>query len=513
MRNRALHDALRDFALEAAALLVGDLRSGAELAFDVVGERRGASVLYSYKPLAVEFIAARWGALRALPTCAPAARALGSGAEIYLRLHAGTGQTDALEALRAMLERLYHDTTGFAFPEQRFEAVYAEIERALYEDTLRTAVAAPLHGVALEGGRVDLGEGLFMVAGDQLDAPSPAVWQDPDGSPTGPNVLLVLRRDVGGDASLPLTEARGRFAALVRAMRLMEHCGATLGPVAWGRADEGPWQLISLGHVSPARGPAALVTASAEAELLELLERVERDALAGRMGWALERFEAGLERHTDAQAISDHLLALRALFDGGDEPGRGAMALRVAALCADEADRLTLRRTVEHAFALEQRLMSGFHAPADDDAHLRDLSAVTRELEECLRALLRDVLCGYLEPNLKGAADDILVSSGEPLEIHAADIRHEPTPSTPGQATHVELDTEEFEAIVSEPPAVRRAPSSQPALRARDGAAARTQVADAGVTESADWGPDEAGSAARLEPADWDDAADYSAPV
>jgi hypothetical protein len=36
MRNRALHDALRDFSLEAAAYLESELRAGAEIAFEVL---------------------------------------------------------------------------------------------------------------------------------------------------------------------------------------------------------------------------------------------------------------------------------------------------------------------------------------------------------------------------------------------------------------------------------------------------------------------------------------------
>ena len=78
MRNRALHDALREFALESAALLSEDQRSGAELEFDVVEEkRRGGPALYRYEPLTDQFIDARWDRLRALPTC-PAGR-LGAG--------------------------------------------------------------------------------------------------------------------------------------------------------------------------------------------------------------------------------------------------------------------------------------------------------------------------------------------------------------------------------------------------------------------------------------------------
>ena len=60
------------------------------------------------------------------------------------------------------------------------------------------------------------------------------------------------------------------------------------------------------------------------------------------------------------------------------------------------------------------------------------------EAEDHLRALLRDVLCGYLDADLKGVADDILLESdSEPFmdgdtqdselqEIEARDLRKEP---------------------------------------------------------------------------------------
>jgi len=42
MRNRALHDALRDFALESAAFLTDIVRDGAELEFDVIDGGHGS---------------------------------------------------------------------------------------------------------------------------------------------------------------------------------------------------------------------------------------------------------------------------------------------------------------------------------------------------------------------------------------------------------------------------------------------------------------------------------------
>ena len=54
-----------------------------------------------------------------------------------------------------------------------------------------------------------------------------------------------------------------------------------------------------------------------------------------------------------------------------------------------------------------------------------------------MRALLRDVLCGYLDSDLKSLADDILLeTTPEHLEIAARDLRAEPEP-----------DTDEFEPV------------------------------------------------------------------
>ncbi len=117
MRNRVLHDALRDFALESASLLTDDLRGGAEVEFDVTSEASGRGpVLYRYKPRIEAFIAERWPRLRELPACARASGELGAGATMWLRVNGMRGE-QAEPALRAMLERLYEDATSFGFPE------------------------------------------------------------------------------------------------------------------------------------------------------------------------------------------------------------------------------------------------------------------------------------------------------------------------------------------------------------------------------------------------------------
>src|SRR4051794_16427255 len=422
MRNRLLHDALRDFALEAAALLTSDLRSGAEIPFDVVEEPGGATVLYRYRPLTSEFVTMRWDRLRELPACGPAAAALGSGAETYLRMQATGADADSEPALRAMLERLYEDATAFEFPEERFERVYDEVERALFENTIRTAIVAPLHGVEIEQERVDLGDGMFLIAGDKLDAPSGAVWSDATGHIERggpPNVLCVLRRDIAADETLPVGEARVRFRKLLTALRLFKPGAVTFGPVGWGRVDEGAWQPLPIGFSGPARGGPYSVPADEQAELVELVELVLDARPGGRIAWSLSRFEMGCERQLDAEALSDHLLALRSLLDGIDDAGRASLTLRTAALCAERGERQQLQRRFELAFAVEDKVMGGGSA----SAYLESLGADTPrslvlEVERHVRALLRDVLCGYLSPDLKGAADDLLVTGDDHIEIH-----------------------------------------------------------------------------------------------
>src|SRR3954451_9299968 len=113
MRNRALHDALRDFALDAAALLASELRAGHEIPFDVVEEPGRGPILYRYRPLTRQFLATRWDKLRELPTWEPAARVLGAGATAYLRVCGLPEGADPGPALQAMIERLYEDSTSF----------------------------------------------------------------------------------------------------------------------------------------------------------------------------------------------------------------------------------------------------------------------------------------------------------------------------------------------------------------------------------------------------------------
>jgi hypothetical protein len=508
MRNRVLHDALRDFALESAALLTDDLRDGAELEFDVIDEAapgaRGGPVLYRYRPRIEGFIAERWERLRELPACARAAGELGAGATMWLRVNGLRGE-QAEPALRAMLERLYEDATSFGFPEERFERVYSELELTLYHDAVRARVVAPLRGAAMDAERVDLGGGLSLVRGDVADAPPEAVWPDPldrGEAAEEPAVLCVLERDAPADEGIPAADAASRFASVVTALRLWAPGAVSLGAPGWRRADEGRWQPLPLGAGGePVGGEATwILPAGEEAGLRDLFASIDGADPPRTVAWALARFEMGSARTNDAEALSDYLLALRALLDANSDAGQASLALRVAALCAEEGRRKLVQRRVEAAMALERHLMGGSLRVRLDGDSPRDLVA---EVEAHLRALLRDVLCGYLDGDLKGVADEILLESqpqvpgsagariafAEPfVEIRARDLRKEPqrqgeppprreTPP-PAPEPEAEQDTSELPAVEPEPPA---------------------QAELEGVTASADWS--------------WDDPEDFSAPV
>jgi hypothetical protein len=484
MRNRVLHDALRNFALESASLLTDDLRDGAEVEFDVMEDSvagRGGPVLYRYKPRIEAFIGERWGRLRELASCAAAAGELGAGATRWLRVNGLRGE-QAEPALRAMLERLYEDATSFGFPEERFERIYQEVEVTLYHDAVHARVVAPLRGAAMAAERVDLGGGLALVRGDLADAPPEAVWPDPldDGLGGEPALLCVLERDAPAGEGIPAAEAAELFAKVVTALRLWAPGAVGVGAPGWRRADEGRWQPLPLrvgGDVDG--GDPWYLPAGEEGALAEFFAAVDSADPPRTVAWALARFEMGAARGKDAEALSDYLLALRALLDATSDAGEASLALRVAALCAEEGRRKLVQRRIEAATGLERYVMGGAARVRTGDDSPRELVA---EVEMHLRALLRDVLCGYLDADLKGIADDILLeATPEPfMEIRARDLRAE----TPPPAAEPEPEPEP-DQDTSELPAVEPDPHAQAELQ--------------GVTASADWS--------------WDDPEDYSAPV
>jgi hypothetical protein len=412
MRHRPLHAALSTFAGEAAGLLAGETAGGAELPFEIV-ESRGArrdTPLYCYRPLTDAFIREHLGGLSRMPSYPPAARALAGldGIGDYLRergeQRVPTEPRERADAvLRVFISRVFDEATEFVITDERLERAYAEIEGSLFEGTsTEVVVVVPVLGLRIVSPEIALGQGLSLVKGDQLaDAPPDAVW--PAGA-DDPSVLACLALALDVDGPSPLAEARVRFRRLLSALRLFDPAQVALAPVAWERAGAGPWTLGDLGTSGRPHGLLEIGEAT-EDEMRAFVSLVtRRTPRSGEIAWALRRYELGCERPSLFEALTDHLLALRALLEP-EGPASGRLAGRVAALCATEERRVAVTERVAHAVSLERSIVAGL-APSDGGVQL-----LLTELSSYLRALLRDVLCGHLDSDLRSVADRLLAEA------------------------------------------------------------------------------------------------------
>jgi hypothetical protein len=415
MRNRQLHAALVAFAEEAGWQLASDAADGAEVPFEVVESGRRDAPLYCYRPLTADFIAQRIGLLGRLPSYLPAVHALQACGRLdaYLQVRGGDvhgweappGRERAEAALRAFLGRVFADSTDFALAHDRLAQAYAELEDALYEGRTETVVIAPLLGLQVDSPELPLGDGLVLVAGDAFaeDAPTDALWTP---GARRPHLLAVLRWEAApGDAS-PVAHARVRLRRLLVALRLFDAGGVAFGPLAWTRTGGGAWQPFALGALGHRAVEPIVVAPEQEDELRAFCSLVaRRTPRAGEVAWALRRFELACDRPLAGEALTDLLLAARALLEP-EGVASGRLPGRLAALCALPEQRPALAARVAHATALEHSVIGGLAVEPG-------LEDVVADLAGHLRALLRDVLCGHLDSDLRSLADQIVAEDAE----------------------------------------------------------------------------------------------------
>jgi hypothetical protein len=418
VRDPALHELLQSFTEETAAALADERAAGADIPFEVVDVaegRRGSPALYCYRDKTDEFLEQRMGLLSGLASYAPAARALADRNQTgsYLSMRGvdrvpSEGRERADAVLFTFLARVFADTSDFGFDGARFQTAYAELEEALLAGRALATVVVPLVGLALEERtwKLELGDGLSLVRGDRVeDAPPQAVWDERE----EPRVLAVLSSAQERSEPIPWAQARQLFTALLTATRLFEGGSYGLGPLAWGRIDFGAWRPEALAsRVRSTREPT-LLSAEQEDEFRGFCNLMDRrlPALAqgsfasAELAWALARFEMGCERASPLQALSDYLLALRALLEP-EGPESGRLSQRLALICARPEDRAKLAERVAIALTLERTVITGLPAA---DAYSEQLA---REMGDHLRALLRDALCGHLQPDLVGVAEAVV---------------------------------------------------------------------------------------------------------
>jgi hypothetical protein len=429
VRNPALHRRLETFTMEASRLLSARLADGEEMGFELCEEGgHGGAQLYCYRPLTARFIRERRGPLATLPSHHPAAHVLAECETLDLYLSAygevrlpGDRLGRATVALELLLCAMYADRSDFGFEPAHFEAAYAELERTVYPERTAVTVIAPVLGIALDHGTTELtlGDGLSMIRGDALGgAPPEAVWSEGGEEPSVLAVLVVEDEGRAGAVGL----ARTRFRRLLSALRLFERGTYALGPLAWTRASGGRWRTVPTGASGRTNGMRLLtiVPAGQEDELRAFWRLVGRRGGAaggGELAWALARFEMGCERAAPLEALTDHLLALRALLEP-EGPQSGRLAQRLAVICAQPEERAALARRVARAIEFERAVITGMVGPsggltssAGDRGESVD--ALVEELAAHLRAMLRDALCGHLDADLCGVADDILEDAVE----------------------------------------------------------------------------------------------------
>jgi hypothetical protein len=428
VRSHQLDRALTSFLERASDLLQADLDTGAEIPFelDSHGYSAARTPLYCYRPLTDRFIAERWGALTAVTDFRPAVTALQQygGLQRYLERAGavnmpdgrsgptGVRHPDAESALWLLVCDAFQEQSDFHLRPERVDAALDRLERSALGSPDGTTLLATLHGMTLAAAELALAPGLTLA--------QPAVVSDlpedlaPNDAAAAPDRLVVILTSAHDTAEAAAADGRRVLGDLLGSLQLFGDGRVELGDLMWVRIDGGRWRPLALAGAGSPRGPL-LVTAAQEDELRAFCNLVSRRTPhANSTAWALRRFQMGCMRRDPLEALTDYLLALRALLDG-DGGSRGALAGRLSALCAVPAERAQLADLAARALALEEESIEG-RAVADAAAH-----RLVATIGDHVRALLRDVICGHLGGDLAALADELLLAdAGAPAVPLAA---------------------------------------------------------------------------------------------
>lgn len=403
-----LHAVVDAIAAAASQQLARRAADGAPVPFDLVEapSTTGGAGLFSYQPRTREFVEEHVDALRQLMAWSTAVNVLAGfdGLGDYLLTHGERRvPIDAREradlVLRVLIARMHAESGDFLHTPARSAAAADELARCLLAGRVESTVVVPLLGVRLDAERLDLEDGLALVRDDMLDG-LPAEARSP--IPGRPGTLVVVTALEDPAHASGLARARPRLRALLTALRLYDAPSPALAPVAWTQLRGDGWASHPfIGTCARATGTLSLPAAHAEAVRGFCALMSEQAPAEGPAAWALRRFELACERADHGESLTDVLLGLRVLLGAGDR-GAGVLADRLAALCADPGGWDALRGSVELAEALEVALIHG--TPVED----RQLRGVSLELRGHLRALLRDIACGHLSPELAPLAQQHL---------------------------------------------------------------------------------------------------------
>ena len=425
MHDLVVREAMTAMAQDAAKRFYELVTEGNEIPY-VVHEPGDGSPLCEYEPQTARFVRDHAPALRDLDSFGSACAALeiANLAGPYLDSAGIAAPDDPRKrselASVVFLARLWQDSTDFSLEGPRLDETIAELEAGGEPAVDEIEVIVQLRGLQMPIERLELATAT-IVRSDTVEIPPEARASEGAGAagwqPTFVAVARISEQGEGEEAPDAGARAVGAFRALVTTLRLFRSGGVGLGPHAWARGANDRWRRIATGEGRPR--PGGYVLAEDELSDLVALSRslanrstpfgrpaTSRPGFAGALARSISRYELGLERAAALEALSDYLLALRFVLEGGGPADLG-LSMRVAALCAEPDERDATKAVVDRALALERELWTGEPAAAGEAP-----AAVTAQVEELARAILKDAACGHLGTDLRATADEILLADG-----------------------------------------------------------------------------------------------------
>jgi hypothetical protein len=407
VHDPSVPEALRRLAAEAATRFTSLVATGEELPFDVA-ENSGEHTFYRYVPLTARFVRGHADELRSLPAFGPACSAIDACgiAAPYLEARGEPVPADAVEradqTLIAFIARLWDGSTEFTLDRPRLEAALRELDAEVRPVSEAKVLLAPLVGLQMLLPRLELPCGVRIVRADRVDAPPEVAQSEGMHRNAWEPQFLAVAEQEGPEASAP---AMRMLRHLISVLRLFKEGGVGLGPHAFTPTGEGTWKPIPTGV--PETRPGGYRISEAEAvELAEFARRLEdRADPDGALAWAVARFEMGCDRPTALEGLSDHLLAMRALFETAGPVG-ASLPMRAAALIAEPPERVEAREKLQGAFELERAMMAG------REFDLGSAMGLAAWVEDAARAIVRGSALGEHGSDIAASADESLVATG-----------------------------------------------------------------------------------------------------
>ncbi len=448
MHDSVLNEALKRLAAEASTRFTSLVATGDEIPFDVAENNGESSHFYRYVPLTSNFIDSHAAELGSLPGFGPARGAVVAAgvAAPFLESRGLPVASDPDRRAEAMLEvfvrELWEGTTEFSLDLSRVEQSLARLEVAARDIHEADLLIAPLNGFEMTPSELELSNGIRIVQADSVDAPLEATSSEgSERSAWQPAYLAMVPL---ADSSDGPRSALNGLQGLIRALRLFKEGSVGLGPYAYAPVGDDSWRRIETA-ATPNRPGSYFLIESEVPRLDEFIRSLaEQSALVDRLAFAEQRFQFGLDRSRPLDALSDHLLAIRAAL-GGQGVIDAPLSARAAALITGEADDSKARERIEAAMDLELSLLNGEDSMTAGNESSAYLAAW---IEDSARHILREAVLGNFGSNLNVAAEETLITGG----LNGGEVSGMQMGATAEWEVPAALESADTETLATRPP-------------------------------------------------------------